>query len=165
MIVSAIVALSENNVIGVNNQLPWHLPNDLKFFKKTTSHHPIIMGRNTYESIGKALPNRVNIVISRNENYTAPDIRVFPNIESAITFAENLAPEEIFFIGGEQIYKQCIAWCDKLYITRVQMNIENGTAFFPEIDWQQWKLIERVEGVLDEKNIHAHYFEVYERNE
>lgn len=165
MIISAIVACSDNNVIGINNELPWHLPNDLKFFKRTTTDHTIIMGRKTFESIGKPLPNRTNIIISRNPEFRVEGARVFENIPQAIQFCESKAYDEIFFIGGAEIYQQCLQWSDKLYLTKVHTTIQNGTAFFPEIDWNQWKLIDDHHYPADEKNSFDHTIEIYLRSE
>ena len=165
MTITSIVAFSENLVIGVDNDLPWHLPNDLKYFKKRTTNHTIIMGRNTYESIGKPLPNRQNIIISPNPNYKVDGARVFESIEMAIQYCESKAKDEVFFIGGAQIYNECIQWSDKLYITRVHTHIENGFGFFPTIDWKYWELTEKEEQQHDEKNAFDHTFETYLRSE
>lgn len=165
MTISSIVAFSENRVIGVDNDLPWHLPNDLKYFKNRTTHHTIIMGRNTYESIGKPLPNRENIIISRNPKYKVEGARVFDSLRMAIEYCESKAKDEVFFIGGAQIYNECIKWTDKLYITRVHTTIENGTAFFPEIDLSKWKLIDSETHSADKKNKFDHTFETYLRSE
>lgn len=165
MTVSSIVAFSDNNVIGIDNELPWHLPNDLKFFKRTTSNHTIIMGRKTFESIGRPLPNRENIVITRNPEFKADGIRCFDSLLMAIEYCESKAKDEVFFIGGAQIYKECIPLTDKLYITRVHTKIENGTAFFPELDWTKWTLLEKEPQEKDEKNAFDHTFEIYERSE
>lgn len=161
MTISSIVAFSDNNVIGIDNELPWHLPNDLKFFKRTTSNHTIIMGRKTFESIGRPLPNRENIVITRNASYKADGIRCFDSIEAAVKYCENKAKDEIFFIGGAQIYKACLPWTDKLFITRVHTTIDNGTAFFPEVALNKWELIKKEPQQKDEKNAFDHTFETY----
>ncbi len=165
MTISAIVAFSDNNVIGINNELPWHLPNDLKFFKRITSNHTIIMGRKTFESIGKPLPNRENIVVSRNPNYRADGVRCFDSISASIKYCENKAKDEIFFIGGAQIYEACLPWTDQLYITRVHTQIDHGTAFFPEIQWNSWSLIKKETQKRDDKNAFDHTFEIYKRSE
>ena len=165
MIISSIVAFSDNNVIGIDNELPWHLPNDLKYFKKSTSNHTIIMGRKTFESIGRPLPNRENIVITRNEKYKAEGTRCFNSISAAIKYCESKAKDEIFFIGGAQIYSECLSWTDKLYITRVHATINNGTAFFPELDWSKWTLQEQEKQPKDDKNLFDHTFETYLRSE
>lgn len=165
MTISSIVAFSDNHVIGIDNELPWHLPNDLKFFKRTTSHHTIIMGRKTFESIGRPLPNRENIVITRNPDYKAEGVRCFDSLQMAIEYCESKAKDEVFFIGGAQIYKECVSWTDKLYITRVHTQIENGTAFFPEVDWNKWTLLEKEEQQKDDKNAFDHTFEIYQRSE
>ena len=136
--ISMIAALSENNVIGRDNQLPWHISEDLKRFKKVTQGHPVIMGRKTFESIGKPLPGRLNIVISRNFSYNDDSVRVMNSLDDAISFAErqeNLIPldgeKEIFIIGGGQIFEQAISRADKLYLTIVHTTID-GHAFFPD---------------------------------
>ncbi len=163
MIISSIVATSENNVIGLDNDLPWHLPNDLKYFKKRTSGHTIIMGRNTYESIGRPLPNRENIIITRNPDYKVEGARTFHSLESAVEYCESKAMDEVFFIGGAQIYTECIPWSNKLYITHVHCKIEGGTAFFPEVDWDDWEEQEKELHKKDEKNEFDHTFAVYTR--
>ncbi len=165
MTISSIVAFSDNHVIGIDNDLPWHLPNDLKFFKRTTSDHTIIMGRKTYESIGRPLPNRENIVITRNEDYKAEGVTCFNSIEAAIEYCTKEKKDEIFFIGGAQIYSKCIHLSNKLYITRVHTTIENGTAFFPELDWENWELTSAEKQTKDEKNAFDHTFETYLRSE
>lgn len=136
MILSHIVAASKNRVIGVKNQLPWHIPEDLKFFKETTINHPIIMGRKTYESIGKKpLPNRLNLVVSHSLK-EAPGFLCFESIEDAIKEARKLEDSEfyeIFIVGGGEIYKQTIDQVDRIYYTEVDQEIENGEAFYPEI--------------------------------
>ena len=163
MRISIIVAISKNNVIGVDNQLPWHLPADLQDFKKRTTHHTIIMGRKTFDSIGKALPNRTNIVITRDTKFNHADIIAKHNIEDALTHCTEMNFDEIFIIGGETIYKQTIAFADKLYLTKVDVTIENGTAFFPEINTDEWDLIDRDAHKKDEKNQYDFAFEVYEK--
>jgi dihydrofolate reductase len=135
---SLIVAMSSNRVIGINNALPWHLPNDLKYFKQVTMGKPIIMGRNTFESIGKPLPGRRNIVISRNPDYAPVGVDVVNSLEAAIQLGEDIClvdgHEEVMVIGGAQIYGQALPRADRLYITHVDAQV-NGDAFFPEVDW------------------------------
>lgn len=134
-IISLIAAMSKNRVIGINNTLPWHLPADLQHFKQLTLGHPIIMGRKTFESIGRALPGRTNLVISRSE-YPAPaNCTVVGSIEAAIDFCKTL--DELFFIGGAQIYEQAIQLADRLYLTEINTEI-TGDAHFPEIDSAHW---------------------------
>ncbi len=129
--ISHIVACSENNVIGVNGELPWHLSEDLKRFKRLTSNHVIIMGRKTHESIGKPLPNRVNVIITRQLNYDAKGCLVAASLEDALKVSE-VNDDEIFIIGGGEIYKQSIDIVDTIYMTRVYGEIK-GDAYYPDI--------------------------------
>lgn len=161
MIISIIVAVSENNVIGVNNQLPWHLPADLLYFKQLTSSHSIIMGRKTFESIGRPLPKRRNIVITSNKDYSVEGIECVPSLHEALHACAG--EQEVFIIGGGMIYKESIALATKLYITRVHTRIEDGTAFFPELNPERWRLIAETEHPADDKNSIACTFEVYEQ--
>ena len=137
-----VVAVSRNNAIGKGNELPWRISEDLKFFKSVTLGKPCIMGRKTYESIGKALPNRDNIVITRNAQFTAPNVTVANDLEDAIKIAEAFAiarsVAEICIIGGGEIYRQSIEDVTKLYLTKVDTIIEDADAFFPEINEADW---------------------------
>ena len=132
---SIIVAMSSNRVIGVNNTLPWHLSEDLKHFKSLTTGHTIIMGRKTYESIGRPLPNRRNIVISRNSNTSYEGVEVVYSLEDAFSISTN--DKEVFVIGGSNIYEQALSFVDQLYITEIKKSFI-GDAFFPEINKQIW---------------------------
>ena len=132
---SIIVAMSSNRVIGVNNTLPWHLSEDLKHFKSLTTGHTIIMGRKTYESIGRPLPNRRNIVISRNSNTSYEGVEVVYSLEDAFSISTN--DKEVFVIGGSNIYEQALSFVDQLYITEIKKSFL-GDAFFPEINKQIW---------------------------
>ena len=138
--VSIIVAMSKNRVIGVKNSLPWHISEDLKRFKRLTTGYPIIMGRKTFESIGKPLPERRNIVISRNQNLKLQDVEVVKSIEDALKIcsSENL----IYIIGGEQIYNLAMPYANNIHLTEVNKEVE-GDAFFPEFDKNEWKEIAR----------------------
>jgi dihydrofolate reductase len=157
--VSIVVAVAENGVIGKDNQLIWHLPNDLKFFKKLTTGNSIIMGRKTFESIGKALPKRTNIVITRKKDYTAPGCIVVSSFTGALEAApEN---ENIFIIGGASIYKIALNHSDKMYYTRVKAAFD-GDVHFPKIDWNEWKLVEKEEHKRDEKHAYDFYIEQYD---
>jgi dihydrofolate reductase len=159
--ISIIVATSKNNVIGIKNQLPWHLPADLKYFKSLTNGHSIIMGRKTYDSIGRPLPNRENIIITRDESFSSTELVVTHSIEEAIQHCHG--QEEVFIIGGDTIYKQTLSIATKLYITRVDTLIEEGDAFFPEINVAEWKKVSDEHFEKDEKNKFHYSFEVYER--
>lgn len=162
--ISIIVAKTENDVIGKDNQLLWRLSADLKQFRVLTTGHAVIMGRKTFESIGKALPNRTNIVISRQINLDLP-IGVFQadSLEKAIEMAKNAeGSEEIFIIGGGNVYEQALDITDKIYLTEVQANME-GDAFFPKLDKKKWKEISRVSHSKDEKNEYDFDFVELER--
>ncbi len=159
--ITLIAAIGKNNALGKDNQLLWHLPKDLKHFKSLTENHPIIMGRKTYKSIGKALPNRTNIVVSRKENWFEEDILIVPKIKEAIKFAKKIN-ENIFIIGGGEIYKQTIELADKLEITFVNEDFEADT-FFPKIDPKIWLKTDEEYHEKDEKNDYSFYFQTYEK--
>jgi len=155
MTLALIVAASENNVIGKNNQLPWYLPGDLKYFKAITMAKPVIMGRKTFESIGKPLPGRDNIVITRNASYQADGIKVVTSLAEAVELAKSIClingGEEIMIIGGAQIYEQALATADRVYLTRVHRHVE-GDAFFPELAAEQWQEVAREDIAAEEPN-------------
>lgn len=160
--ISAIVAMSENRVIGDDNQLPWHLPGDLKHFKTITSGHPILMGRKTYESIGRPLPNRTNIVITRNHGFHADGCIVVKSVEEAMTHAEKIQKDEIFIIGGAEVYKQLLPQIERIYLTVVH-EIFEGDAFFPELNEKEWKKVSRQFHAADDDNDYDYSFFVMER--
>ncbi len=155
MKISIIVAMSTNRVIGRDNQLPWHLPADLKHFKQTTMGKPILMGRKTWESIGRPLPGRTNIVITRDENFEAPGCVVVHSIDSALQAAGQ--QDEIMVIGGADFYCQALPRADAIYLTLVHEDFE-GDVFFPELDEAGWKEVERVDCEADDRNPHAYSF-------
>jgi len=157
MKISIIVAYGDNRVIGADNKLLWHLSNDLKNFKKITLGHMIAMGRKTWESIGRALPGRTNAVISRNRDLKIQNVLVFHSLEEAVDFAEKKHEEELFIIGGEQIYRLALPLADKIYLTRVHGAFK-GDAYFPEIDPRQWNVISKISHPADEN--HAHDFDM-----
>lgn len=140
--IALIAAVAENGVIGNNNELPWHIPADLKYFKQVTIGKPIIMGRLTYESIGKALPGRTNIVVSTNTEFQAPGARVCNSLEGAIDLAKELVSDlamgEVIIIGGEQIYRQAMPYVKRLYLTCVKSVVE-GDARFPDFREEEWQ--------------------------
>ncbi|WP_262151179.1 dihydrofolate reductase [Chryseobacterium foetidum] len=156
-----VVAMGEKNEIGADNKLLWHLPKDLKHFKDLTSGHPIIMGRKTYESIGKPLPNRTNIVVSRKKNWFQEGILIVGSIKEALKFAKKI-DENVFIIGGGNIYEQTMEVADKLEVTLVKAQLEADT-FFPKIDPKIWKLSEEIFHEKDEKNEYDFSFQTYER--
>ena len=160
MIISLIAALAENRAIGKNNQLLWHLPNDLRWFKKNTIGKPIIMGRKTYESIGRPLPQRQNIVVTRNFHFEAPGCTVVTSLEAALEAARGA--EEVMVIGGAELYALALPQTKRLYLTRVQGTFD-ADAYFPELDWQVWRETFKEEQPLDLKNTLGHTFQILER--
>lgn len=161
---SIVVAIANNNVIGGNNGLLWHLPADLKKFKDktTTGSKTMIMGRKTFESLPKVLPGRKHVILTNNTDYTVqdPNVEVVYSIDALKPYAE--AEEEYFVIGGGQIYKQLLPYASKMYITRIYHDF-NGDTFFPEWDEKQWESIDEVDGILDEKNKFKHKVITYVR--
>ena len=159
MILSAIVAVSENNAIGVNNQLPWHLPDDLKFFKRTTLGKPVLMGRKTYDSLGKPLVNRLNVVISRTDVQLPEGVVLVHSIEDGIKRIKQEATEEGFILGGGIIFEQTMNIVDRLYITRVHTHLDGADTFFPDIEEGQWKLVWEEHHPEDEKHKYSFTFQ------
>lgn len=156
-----VVAMGEKNEIGFKNQLLWHLPKDLKHFKDITSGHPIIMGRKTYESIGKPLPNRTNIVVSRQKDWFEEGILIVGSIKEAIKFAKKI-DEQVFIIGGGNIYEQTMDIVDVLEVTLVKADLEADT-YFPKIDSKVWKKTDEVCHEKDEKNQYDFCFQRFEK--
>lgn len=148
---SIIAAVSTNNVIGKNGQLPWHLKTDLQRFKKLTENHVIIMGRKCFESIGKPLPNRTNVVVSSNTDLEIPGCIVKPSLQYAADYANSRYDSTPFIIGGGTLYRQAINLVNVLYLTRVHTIIEDGDVFFPELDMSKWD-IEHSEDVPADKD-------------
>lgn len=162
MIISCIVAMAKNRVIGRENDIPWYLPADLQYFKKTTIGRTVIMGRNCYASIGRPLPKRTNIIVTRDPFFISSVCPVAHSIPEALHLAHEAGEEEVFIIGGGQIYDQTMDLWDKLYITEVDTEVE-GDVYFPEIDQNVWKLISISAHQKDEKNPFDYTFKVYER--
>ena len=162
MIISQIVAVSLNGVIGVNNGLPWKMPNDTAYFKEKTLGHHIVMGRRNYEAEGEALPGRVNIVLTRNKEYIITDGIVVHQIEDAITIAERAGEKELFIVGGEEIYKLVMPFTNRIYLTRIHTEAD-GDTFYPEPDWSKWKEISKIHHNKDQSNPFDYDFLVYER--
>lgn len=160
--ITLIVAMGKNREIGRDNQLLWHLPKDLKHFKEKTSNHPIIMGRKTYESIGKPLPNRTNIVISRKNDWFEEGILIVGSIKEALKFAQKI-DENVFVIGGGNIYEQTIDLAQKLEITLVDAVLEADT-FFPKVDEKIWQKTNEECHEKDEKNQFDFCFQTWEKN-
>nr|AIA18204.1 Dihydrofolate reductase [uncultured bacterium] len=156
--IAAIVAMSQNRVIGKNNQLPWHMPADLKHFKLLTTNHAIIMGRKTYETIGRPLPNRTNIILTRAAHYQAEGCFTANSFEQALEIAAEKNPnQEIFVIGGAQIYQQLLPLVQHIYLTIIHHDFM-GDAFFPEIDKLKWKELECITHLADEANPYNYSF-------
>ena len=163
MKLSLIAAMDRNRVIGVDNTLPWHLPADLKHFKSVTMSKPILMGRKTYESIGKPLPGRENIVLSRQAGFSAKGCTVVRSVEAALAYADNeLGAEELMVIGGSQLYGAMLCMADRLYLTQVDTSVE-GDAYFPEINRSEWTETDWQENAADEKNPFNYTFVTLDR--
>ncbi|MBY0599192.1 dihydrofolate reductase [Bacillus bingmayongensis] len=159
MIISTMVAVGENNVIGKDNDLPWRLPNDWAYLRRVTMGHSIILGRKNYESIGKPLEGRKNIVLTTNQNYIAEGCHIAYSIEDALSKCEG---QEVFILGGEEIYQQFLPYTHKLYMTKIHAPFE-GDRFFPNIDLSLWQEILIEKGIQDDKNPYEYYFHVYEK--
>lgn len=160
--IKILVACDENRVIGKDNQLIWHLPADLKRFKSLTTGHVILMGRKTYESIGKPLPNRTTIVITRQVDFQAEGTITAHSVEEAILKAKSLTREDIFIVGGAEIYSLSLALADQLLVTQLH-DIFEGDAFFPEISADTWEMVDRERGVTDEKNPFQYSYITYQK--
>jgi len=162
MIITLVVAASRNNVIGKDNQLLWRLPNDTRYFKNVTWGMPVIMGRKTFESLGKPLGGRTNIVLTRNSGWKAQGITTVKNLDDALFLAKEMDVKEVMVIGGGEIYKMAMPKAGRIHITRVEADLE-GDAYFPEIDPLLWKLVSREDHPADEKHQYAYSFQVWER--
>lgn len=163
---AVIVAAADNGVIGRNNALPWHLPEDLRYFKRVTMGKPIVMGRKTFESIGRPLPGRTNIVISRQPGYSAEGVTVVSTLEEAIAVAEDIAlidgVSELMVIGGAEIYRAALARATRLYLTQVHAEVE-GDVYLPEVDWSAWREVCRENWPASDSNPYSYSFVVFER--
>lgn len=163
MIISLIVAASTNNGIGKNNQLLWHLPRDMKFFKNTTWALPVIMGRKTFESMGgKVLGGRKNIVITRQEDWKADGVIAARSLNDALKLTKGMDVKEVFVIGGGEIYKQAFEKAARIYMTRVHAEFE-ANVFFPVIEESSWRLLKNTDNPADEKHAYAYSFQIWER--
>lgn len=151
MKISMIWAEAENGTIGRDNNLPWHLPDDFKYFKETTSGHPIIMGRKSFESLGKPLPKRTNIVITRNPDFRPEGVTVVNSLEDGINAAQAVNGEQIFIIGGAEIYRQALPHANTLYITEVHKHYE-GDAHAPAINRSEWNEVSRIHHPADDRH-------------
>jgi len=162
MRISLIAAMAENGVIGREGRLPWHLAADLKRFKQLTMGHTIVMGRKTWESIGRPLPGRRMIVITRQTGYRADGVDVVSNLDDAVALTRAAGDDEVFIIGGAEVYRLALPHADRLYLTRVHAKIEGDTVF-PEFDVGHWQLVKSEERAADETNDFPICFERYER--
>lgn len=160
MRLSMIVAMDDNQLIGNNNALPWHLPADLGYFKKVTTGKTVLMGRKTHESIGRPLPNRRNVIVSRNANFEAQGCEVVSSIDAALELAKD--DDEVMVMGGASFYEQMLPSVDRLYITYIEGSYE-GDAYFPEFNKEAFKQISRESHAPDEKNPHTYHFTVLDR--
>lgn len=161
MRISLVVAVAENRVIGRDNQLPWRLPADLRRFKQLTMGHPIVMGRKTHQSLGRALPGRTNIVVTRQENYSAPDCIVVQSIDEALSCVSGA--KEVFFIGGAEIFAEILPRADRLYVTLIHAEFE-GDAYFPQVDTKTWQIVGSEKGIVNERNQYEHDFLIFDRS-
>ena len=165
MIISVIVAADENNAIGKDNAMPWRLPDEWRYFRDTTMGKPVIMGRKTWESLPEGrrpLPGRRNIVVTRQPSYDAPGADVVPGVDEAVRLA-SLSSDEAFIIGGAQLYGYGLEIADRLYLTRVYTEIDGADAFFPQVDFLDWRETDRIEHPADEKHPFAFTQMVFER--
>lgn len=160
MKISVIAAMSQNRVIGRDGSLPWHLPTDLARFKSITTGHTVIMGRKTFESVGKPLPNRRTIIITRNNDYQCADVFIAHSLDEALDHAAH--EDEIFILGGETVYRIALPRADRLYLTIIHATIE-GDTYFPNLDFDDWKLVEDERHEIDERHAYAFSFRRYER--
>lgn len=166
MTISLIAALTQNHVIGLNNDLPWSLPDDMKYFMQTTIGHHVVMGRKNYDSLPvkfKPLPKRTNIVITRQKEFVAPGCHIFSSIEQAIALAKTANENELFIIGGAEIYKLGLPLANRLYLTEIKTTLA-GDTYFPEFDRTQWKAVSRQAHPADDRHRFAFDFVIYERN-
>lgn len=160
--ISLLVAMDENHVIGHHNDLPWHLPRDLRFFKQLTTGHTIIMGRKTYESIGRPLPDRRNVVLTRQQVTFPEGIEVIRDLQTLYDWQEENPEEEFFVIGGGDIFNQVLSHADRMYITLIKHTFK-GDTFFPKFNEAEWTLTHKKKGIKDSKNPYDYYFLQYDR--
>ena len=162
MFISFVVAAAKNNVIGKDNQLVWNLPNDMKFFKNVTWGMPVVMGRKSFDSLGKALPGRKNIVLTRQEDWKAKDVIVVKSMEEAKAAVKEMDVKEMMVIGGGEIFKMVMPEAKRIYLTRVDAE-PDGDAYFPEVDPAEWKLVSKKDHEADSKHAYNYSFQIWER--
>lgn len=161
MSISFIYAMDRNRAIGVNNTLPWHLPGDLKFFKAVTMGHPILMGRKTYESIGRPLPGRRNMILTQNTEFRAEGCEVIHSVDEAV---QEFRDQELFVIGGAEIFRLFAKTVDRMYITFIEHEFEADT-YMSHLDLSAWTLVSSEQGERNEKNPYEYYFRIYQRKQ
>ncbi|WP_087971488.1 dihydrofolate reductase [Oceanobacillus rekensis] len=160
--ISLLVAMDKNYVIGLKNGMPWHLPKDLRFFKEKTTGNTIIMGRKTYNSMGGALPNRENVVLTRNQTEILENVKVIDNLETIIEWNKTNPEKEYFIIGGGNIFNQVMHLADRMYITSIEESF-SGDTYFPNFSEDEWHLTSKVKGEKNETNPYDYYFLQYDR--
>lgn len=158
--ITLVAAAAENNAIGKDNKMLWHLPDDFKYFKKSTLNHSVVMGRKTYQSIGKPLPERRNIVLTRDLNWTAEDVDVANSLDEVFLYCRD--EREVFIIGGADIFKQALPLAQRILLTRVHATLD-GDTYFPELAADEWKLVQQDHRKKDKRNAYDFTFEVWER--
>ncbi|MFC3885238.1 type 3 dihydrofolate reductase [Bacillus songklensis] len=158
--ISLIAAMDENRLIGKNNDLPWRLPADLAYFKKVTMGRTVVMGRKTFESIGKPLPGRENVIVTSRQDYKAEGAAVVHSLDELLAFDNH--SKELFIIGGARLYEQTLPHANRLYLTEIQEQFE-GDTYFPVFNQSEWNVIFKEQGVKDEKNSYTYFFTIYER--
>ncbi len=163
MIVSLIAAASDNNVIGKGGRIPWDLPDDFRHFRKSTDGHPLIMGRKTHESIGRVLPGRRNIIVTRSGEYRRDGCDIVHSIPEALALVRDDPTGKVCVIGGGEIYAQALPHANEVDLTRVHATVEGGDAFFPKLDPAEWELVSQVGHPADGAHAHAFTFELYRR--
>lgn len=159
--VAILVAASENNIIGKGNSIPWHLPADMRYFRRLTTGNVVIMGRKTFDSIGKTLPDRANVIVTRQNDFRVPGAFVAHSLRDALEKGR-ASGRDVFVIGGEEIYRQALPYVDRVYLTRIHAHID-GDARFPQMDKKEWLLVSTESKTPDEKHKFAFDFEVYQR--
>ena len=157
--ISIIVAYAKGRVIGKNGSIPWRLPNDSQYFKRVTTGHTVVMGRKTFESLRRPLPNRRNVVLTSSSTFAAPGVEVVHNVDDVLVMGRH---DDVFIIGGEGVYRQFLEVADRLYITEIDVEVD-GDTFFPEWDREAFTLVSAQPGILDERNTLPHKFFVYNR--
>ncbi|HVT84567.1 MAG TPA: type 3 dihydrofolate reductase [Chitinophagaceae bacterium] len=162
MIISLIVAAANNNVIGKNGQMPWHQANDMRYFKNITWGMPVIMGRKTFQALGKALPGRKNIVITRQQDWKPEGVIIVKNLDDALFVTRETDAKEVMVIGGGEIYRLAFEKADRIYLTRIKAE-PDGDTYFPQLDTKEWRLVSSNDHEADEKNQYAYSFQVWEK--